>query len=96
MDLLALILMLSTVMWYVIDRVKPYWAEASYGKYITMGIAALFGLGLSFGYGLDIVYALGLVPEVGVIGKILTGLVLMGGSSAVSEIIAKVKGTIKI
>ena len=92
MDLLALILMLSAVMWYVIDRVKPYWAEVTNGKYITMGVAALFGFALSFGYGLDIVYALGLVPEVGVIGQILTGLVLMGGSSAVSEIIAKVKG----
>ena len=92
MDLLALILMLSAVMWYVIDRVKPYWAEVSFGKYITMAVAALFGFALSFGYGLDIVYALGLVPEVGVIGQILTGLVLMGGSSAVSEIITKVKG----
>lgn len=94
MDLLALILMLSAVMWYVIDRVKPYWAEVSYGKHITMGVAALFGFALSFGYQLDIVYALGLVPEVGVIGQILTGLVLMSGSSAVSEIIAKVKAKI--
>lgn len=92
MELIALILMLSAVMWYVIDRVKPYWAEVSYGKYITMGVAAAFGFALSFGYGLDIVYALGLVPEVGVIGQILTGLILMSGASAVSEIIAKVKG----
>ena len=91
MDLLALILMLSAVMWYVIDRVKPYWANVSWGKYITMGIAALFGFALSFGYQLDIVYALGLVTEVGVIGQVLTALVLMGGSSAVSEIISKVK-----
>ena len=92
MELMALLLMLSAVMWYVIDRVKPYWAEVSYGKYITMGVAAAFGFALSFGYGLDIVYALGLVPEVGVIGQILTGLILMSGASAVSEIIAKVKG----
>ena len=92
MDLLALILMLSAVMWYVIDRVKPYWAELTYGKYITMAVSAVFGFALSFGYGLDIVYALDLVPEVGVLGQILTGMVLMGGSSAVSEIIAKVKG----
>ena len=92
MDLLALILMLSAVMWYVIDRVKPYWAELSWGKYLTMSVAAMFGFALSFGYRLDIVYALGLVPEVDVIGQILTALVLMGGSSAVSEIISKVKG----
>ena len=92
MDLLALILMLSAVMWYIIDRVKPYWTDLSYGKYVTMAVAAIFGFALSFGYNLDIVYALGLVPEAGLIGKILTGMVLMGGSSAVSEIIAKVKG----
>ena len=92
MDLLALILMLSSVMWYVIDRVKVNWAKLSWGKYITMVCAAAFGFALSFGYQLDIVYALGLVPEVGVIGQILTGLVLMGGSSAVSEVISKVKG----
>ena len=92
MDLLALILMLSSVMWYVIDRIKGSWASLAYGKYITMACAALFGFALAFGYDLDIVYALGLVPEVGVIGQILTGLVLMGGSSAVSEVISKVKG----
>ena len=92
MDLLALILMLSAVMWYVIDRIKDSWASLSWGKYITMAVAAVFGFALSFGYQLDIVYALGLVPEVGVVGQVLTALVLMGGSSAVSEIIAKVKG----
>lgn len=91
MDLLALILMLSAVMWYVIDRIKGNWASLSWGKYITMAVAAAFGFALSFGYQLDIIYALGLVPEVGVVGQILTGLVLMGGSSAVSEIITKVK-----
>lgn len=92
MDLLALILMLSGVMWYIIDRVKSYWANLSYGKYVTMAVAALFGFALSFGYQLDIVFALGLVSETGIIGKVLTALVLMGGSSAVSEIISKVKG----
>lgn len=92
MDLLALILMLSGVMWYIIDRVKSYWANLSYGKYVTMAVAALFGFALSFGYQLDIVFALGLVSEIGIIGKVLTALVLMGGSSAVSEIISKVKG----
>ena len=92
MDLLALILMLSSVMWYIIDRIKGAWAFFPHSKYITMACAALFGFALAFGYNLDIIYALGLVSETGVIGQALTGLVLMGGSSAVSEIIAKVKG----
>ena len=91
MDLLALILALSIVMWYCIDRVKPMWETLANGKYITMGVAAIFGFALAFSYGLDLVFALGLVTEASLMGKILTGLVLMGGSSAVSEIIGKVK-----
>lgn len=91
MDLLALILALSVVMWYCIDRVKPIWEALENGKYVTMGVAAVFGFALAFAYHLDLVYALGLVTEASSMGKILTGLVLMGGSSAVSEIIGKVK-----
>lgn len=91
MDLLALILALSVVMWYCIDRVKPMWESLESGKYITMGVAAIFGFALAFAYSLDLVFALGLVTEASLMGKILTGLVLMGGSSAVSEIIGKVK-----
>ena len=91
MDLLTLILALSVVMWYCIDRVKPMWETSKSGKYITMGVAAIFGFALAFAYHLDLIYALGLVAEASYMGKILTALVLMGGSSAVSEIIGKVK-----
>jgi hypothetical protein len=91
MDLLSLILALSIIMWYVIDRLKPMWEAVSYSKYITMAIAALFGFGLSFSYTLDLVFALGFVDAVSVVGQILTALVLVGGSSAVSETIAAIK-----
>ena len=91
MDLLSLILALSVIMWYVIDRLKPMWEPVSYSKYITMAIAALFGFGLSFSYTLDLVFALGFVDAASTVGQILTALVLMGGSSAVSETIAAIK-----
>lgn len=91
MELLTLILALSVVMWYCIDRVKPLWENAAKGNYITMAVAAVFGFALAFAYDLDLVFALELVAEASLTGKILTGLVLMGGSSAVSEIIGKVK-----
>ena len=94
MDMLALTLMLSSVMWFLIDRFKVLWADLSWGKYITIGMSALFGLGLSFGYGLDIIFALGFVSEMSVIGQVLTGLILMSGASAVSEIITKLKDKI--
>lgn len=93
MDMLGLILALSTIMWYIIDRFKPLWAEKSWGKYVTIAVAAIFAFGLSFGFGLDLVFGLGLVESVTVLGEILTGLTLMAGSSAISEIIQKIKGS---
>lgn len=92
MGMLTLIIGLSMIMWYVIDRFKPLWAELSYGKYITIGVAAVLGFALAFGFGLDLVSAIGLYSAVTPMGTALTGFTLMSGSSAVSEVIAKVKG----
>ena len=91
MNLLGLIVSFSVLMWYCIDRFKLAWEGHPYGRYITMAVAAIFGFVLSFAYGLDLVYALGLVTEVTLVGKGLTALLLMGGSSAISEVIQKIK-----
>lgn len=95
MELLSLILALSVIMWYVIDRLKPMWEDFAYGSYVTVAVAALFGFALSFAYSLDLVLALGFVESASVTGQVLTALVLMGGSSAVSEIIGSVKNLTK-
>lgn len=88
MDNLSLILVLSTVMWYVIDRAKKeFWEELSFGRWLTVGCAAVLGFCLTFSFNLDLVYALGFVDSATIAGKLLTGLILMSGSSAVSEII---------
>jgi hypothetical protein len=92
MTALALIIALSAVLWYCIDRFKPMWEDVSWGKYITILVAAAGSFGLVFSFDLDIVAALELVESVSIAGKVITGLVLMSGSSAISEIIAKVKG----
>lgn len=93
MELLTLIIALSSVMWYLINRgQKELWGSLSYGKWITIGVAALFGFGLTFSFGLDIIFACGLTEQLTTAGQILTGFVLMSGASAVSEIIAAVKG----
>ncbi len=78
------------IMWYIIDKFKPMWAGLSCGKYVTVGVSALFAFCLSFGYHLDLMAAFG-VAEHSVIGTVLTALTLMGGSSAVSELIGKIK-----
>ena len=91
MDSLTLILALSAIIWYCIDRVKVMWANVPYGKYITTAMAGLLGAAAVFGYNLDLICALGIVNEVTIIGQIVTVLGLMGGSSAISEIIARIK-----
>ena len=93
MENLTLIIALSAVLWFIVDKFKPLWAEKSWGKYITMVVAAIGGFGLTFAFGLDLIYACGLVENLTLAGQILTGLILMSGSSAVAEIIERIKGT---
>ena len=96
MEMLQIIIVVSIVMWYIIDRFKPLWEDWQYGKYVTIAVSAVFAFALAFGYRLDLMNALGVAP-VGstagnsILGTVLTVLTLMGGSSAVSELIAKIK-----
>lgn len=91
MEMLQIIIVVSIIMWYIIDRFKPLWEGWKYGKYITITVSALFAFALSFGYGLDIMTALGVVADTGILGTVLTALTLMGGSSAVAELIEHIK-----
>lgn len=93
MEMLQIIIVVSIIMWYIIDRFKPLWEGWMYGKYLTIALSAVFAFALAFGYKLDIMAALGVVADASVLGTVLTGLTLMGGSSAVSELIERVKGT---
>ena len=91
-DMLQIIIVVSIIMWYIIDRFKPLWEGWQYGKYVTIFVSALFAFALSFGYGLDILAALGVIADAGILGTVLTALTLMGGSSAVAELIERIKG----
>ena len=88
MSMIAIILALSAIMWYIIDNLKDkIWGGKSYSSYITIAVSAIIAFGLAFGYGLDIIYALGLAEIVTIFGKVLTALAMMSGSAAVSELI---------
>lgn len=88
MNQLTLILVLSTIMWYIIDNLKEnIWGGLSYSRHITILVAAIVGFVLAFGYGLDLIYALEIVETATTIGQIVTALVMMGGSALVSEIV---------
>lgn len=92
MEMLTLILALSAVLWFLVDRFKPIWEGLSFGKYITLLVAGIGAFALVFSFNLDLILACGLVKATTIAGKIMTGLVLMSGSSAVAEIIERVKG----
>ena len=88
---LTIIVLLSAIIWYCVDRFKPIWTNKSWGKYITTAVAGVLGAAVVFGYNLDLIYAMGIVNEITVIGKLITILAFMCGSSAISEIIARIK-----
>ena len=91
MSSIALILALSAIIWYVVDRVKVAWAGVPYGKYITTAMAGVLGAAAVFGYNLDLIFAMGIVSGISIVGKLITVLAFMCGSSAISEIIARIK-----
>lgn len=87
MSSITTILFFSMMIWYIIDRVKPIWADLSWGSYITMAVAAAAGLGVTFGLGLDLAFALGATSELTIVGQVLTGLAFIAGSSGIAELI---------
>lgn len=91
MNSITLIMALSAIIWYILDRVKPLWSDKSWGKYVTTFSAGVLGAAVVFGYGLDVVCAMGMATEMTVVGQVITVLALMCGSSAISEIITRIK-----
>lgn len=92
MDMISLVLAFSAVLWFLIDRFKPMWSSLSFGKWITLAVSAIGSFGLSFGFNLDLIHGFGLSELPTIMGTIITGFVLMSGSSAASEIIERIKG----
>ena len=90
-EMLTLLFVLSTIIWFVIDRVKPFWSGLSWGKYVTIAVAAVLGAVVVFTYGIDILVALAVTNQVTIVGEILSTLVIMRGSSALSELLALIK-----
>lgn len=92
MGTISVICALSFVIWYIVDRFKPIWDGRAYSKYITIGIAGILGLVAVLTFNLDILQATGLVPDVSAFGMACTVLLYMAGSSAIAEVIERIKG----
>lgn len=92
MGVLGIILAISAVIWYIIDRFKPLWTKAKGSKYITIGISAILGTIATVTFNLDILVATGIVTEITFFGMLCTVLLYMAGSSAFAEVIERIKG----
>ena len=74
-----------------LESMNLIYTERTNGKYVTTAMAGILGAAAVFGYNLDLIYALGIVGNISIVGKIVTVFAFMCGSSAISEIIARIK-----
>lgn len=85
------IISFSIIVWIFIDRVKKLWGQSKFSSIITSVVALTAGLLIAFYYKLDLVVALELSSEASIIGYVLTGFAIMGGSSCINEILRKIQ-----
>lgn len=87
---MILLLAISTMIWYVIDRFKPLWETFEYSSAITTAIALVLSAFCVFGLNLDLLNIAALTETITIIGRVITVLLLTSGSSAIAEIIDKI------
>ena len=93
MSMLALLLAISAIEWYIIDNLKEkIWGSISWGNYITIAVSLLASFALSFAFKLDILLAVGLVETASNAGIVLTAFALSSGSSAIAELVEGISG----
>jgi len=91
MEMVGIIVAISIVIWYIIDRFKPLWSTLPGAKFITIIIAGILGAIAVITFNLDILYAAGIVSEITTFGMICTTALYMAGSSAFAELIERLK-----
>jgi hypothetical protein len=94
MEIAAIILvfLLATLVQYIVDIFKKAIPVAAVGAVALAPIYSLIvGVTLAVIFQVDIMAALGFTTPYALAGWIITGLILSGGSSAVHELIAKLR-----
>lgn len=85
------VLVLATMVQFIVEIVKG-WLPAKVSKYITPQIlAAIFGIAVALVFSIDVFALAGYQTAVPYVGCILTGIILSAGSSAMHELIAKIR-----
>lgn len=92
MNELTTILMLSTIMWLLVDWLKPLWENVSAAKYITMAVALAGSIAMTLTFGLDLLVAVGISQNATVIGSVFAALAMTAGSGLINEIVKAISG----
>lgn len=91
MNEVILILMLAILVEYMTNIVKNLIPETIYP--LPLLISLIIGVGLALTVKVDILQSLGFQPVYEVVGYITTGLIVSGGSTAVHELISKLRAS---
>lgn len=90
MELLTKILVLSGVIWYLVDRFKGMWESVSFHSMLTSLFALVLSAFAVLSLKLDLLMAVGVYDTPQIVGYCFTALAFASGSSGISEILDKV------
>lgn len=90
MNTLQFILVVSTILWLLIDWLKPIWEKVSFSRYVSMMVALIGAIALVVTFKLDLLVALNVAEETTLIGEIFAALSITAGSGLINEILKAV------
>ena len=86
-----LIVFLAIIIEYIVNIVKPIFPDTSYP--IPLIISLILGVGLGLLVRVDLLTAIGFQPVNQMVSYVITGLMASGGSTAVHELISKLRAS---
>lgn len=90
---LVSVLILATLVQFLVDIVKGWLPEVVIRYFTPPLIAAVFGITIALVFNLDLFAQAGYAAEIPIISNILTGIILSAGSTAIHELIAKLRSS---
>ncbi len=87
----VMIILLSVLVEYIVNLIKPLMPETEYP--VPLIISLVIGVCLGLLVRVDILSAVGFEPVNLTVSYVITGLIASGGSTAVHELIAKLRAS---
>lgn len=88
---IVMIILLSVIVEYIVNVLKPLMPETSYP--VPLVLSMVIGICLGLLVKVDILSAVGFEPVNLTVSYVITGLITSGGSTAVHELVAKLRAS---